>query len=105
MNRELLIGFLGIIAGALVVFVIFNLRDMKHKESIHAALFLSMLGVALTKVDLADSRTIQSTFDGLTTIGYATLGIKSTNNIIDTVADEIGNFMEVEIDGEDDSKH
>lgn len=96
---------IGVFIGVALSFCFVMAKNTKRKSDISAALCLSMLGVTLFKVDLGDSKTIQSTFDGLIAIGRMTIGKKATADLIDTVADEIGHIMEVDINGEDDSEH
>ena len=75
------------------MWAIVTVRKIKAKNDLGAMLCLSMLGVALFKVDLADSKTIQSTFDGLVGIGKVVLGKKATNALIDSVANSIEDIM------------
>ena len=84
---------IGIIVGLALGLSFYLFHTSKHRNDISAMLCLSMLGVALFKVDLADSKTIQSTFDGLAGIGNIILGKKATNDLIDNVANSIEDIM------------
>lgn len=88
----------GIIVGIMLSFCFVMAKKTKSKSGLEAMLCLSMLGVALFKVDLADSKTIQSTFDGLVGIGNVVLGKKATNALIDSVANSIEDIMKEDPD-------
>jgi len=83
----------GLILGALLMLGIVSSIRSKKKNDLSAMICLSMLGVTLFKVDLADRQTIQSTFDGLIGISNIVLGKRETNKLIDTVANSIEDIM------------
>lgn len=100
------IGVIGVIIGVLVSTIVFMLIHFKNRKDLISMLHLSMLGVALFKVDLADAKTIQSTFNGLIGIGHAMLGQKVTDVLIDDVANFVEDIMKGDPDyGSDNMQH